>query len=212
GCRACETACPSGVNFGRLLEQARDTIYQDNEQTMTEKMLRGTFFNHVFPKQRRMVSLTSLVGLYQRTGLQKIARGSGIMKIFPDSMASMEKVLPEVPKKKQMKRRPTHLESIKPKKKKVAFFSGCLMDTIFMKTNDATTTLLQHAGCEIVIPETQGCCGALHGHSGEHSKAREMAKMKIRDFVDAEVHYNITKAKARATFLVNYNQLLNDDP
>src|SRR5699024_4716083 len=60
GCRACETACLSGVSFGRLLEQARDAIYQDNEQTMTEKMLRGTFFNHVFPKQSRMVSLTSL--------------------------------------------------------------------------------------------------------------------------------------------------------
>src|SRR5699024_11535519 len=131
------------MNFDRLFEQARNDNYQDNEQNMTEKMLRGTFFNHVFPKQSRMVSLTSLIELYQRTGLQKSARGSGIMKFFPDSMASMEKVLPEVPKKKQMKRRPTHLQSIKPKKKKVAFFSGCLMDTIFMKTNDATTKLLQ---------------------------------------------------------------------
>lgn len=212
GCRACETACPSGVNFGRLLEQARDAIYQDNEQTMTEKMLRGTFFNHVFPKQSRMVSLTSLVGLYQRTGLQKIARGSGIMKFFPDSMTSMEKVLPEVPKKKQMKRRPTHLESIKPKKKKVAFFSGCLMDTIFMKTNDATTKLLQHAGCEIVIPETQGCCGALHGHSGEVSKAREMAKKNIQAFEDAGVDYIITNAGGCGAFLVDYDHLLKDDP
>src|SRR5699024_9541958 len=152
GCRACETACPSGVNFGRLLEQARDAIYQDNEQTMTEKMLRGTFFNHVFRKQSRMVSLTSLVGLYQRTGLKKIARGYDIMKVLQESIATMEKVLPEIQKKKQMKRRQIHLESIKTKKKKVAFFSGCLMDTIFMKTNDATTKLLQHAGCEMVIP------------------------------------------------------------
>src|SRR5699024_12547412 len=91
GCRACETACPSGVNFGRLLEQARDAIYQDNEQTMTEKMLRGTFFIHVFPKQSRMVRLTSLVGLYQRTGLQKIPRCSGIMKLYPDSIARRAK-------------------------------------------------------------------------------------------------------------------------
>src|SRR5699024_12728153 len=103
-----------------------------------------------FPKQSRMVSLTSLVGLYQRTGLQKIARGYGIMKFFPDSMASMEKVLPEGPKKKQMKRRPTHLESIKPKKKKEAFYSGCLMDTMSMNTNDDTTKLLHHAACAIV--------------------------------------------------------------
>src|SRR5699024_6409632 len=158
GCRACETACPSGVSFGRLLDEARDAIHQDNEQTITEKMLRGTFYNHVFPKQSRMVSLTSLVGLYQRTGLQKIARGSGIMKFFPYSMASMEKVLPEVPKKKQMKRRPTHLESIKPKMNKGALYTECFLYTNFMKSNDATKNLLHHSGCEIIIPDTHGCC------------------------------------------------------
>src|SRR5699024_2474294 len=83
GCRACETACPSRVNFGRLLAHARDSIYSDNDQTMTETMLRATFFTAVFPIQSRMVILTSLVVLQQRTALQKIARGSGIMKFFP---------------------------------------------------------------------------------------------------------------------------------
>src|SRR5699024_8328258 len=64
GCRACEPVCPSGVKFGRLLEQARDAIYQENEQTISEKMLRKTFFNHIFPNQKNMINLTSLFGIY----------------------------------------------------------------------------------------------------------------------------------------------------
>ena len=212
GCRACETVCPSGVKFGRLLEQARDAIYQDNEQTWKEKALRGTFFNHVFPKQDRMVSLVNLLGIYQRSGLQKMTRKSGIMRLFPESMEDMEKVLPKVPKRQEMKHRPVHLKPLQEKKKKVAFFSGCLMDTIFMKTNDATMKLLQYAGCEIVIPKTQSCCGALHGHSGEVAKAREMAKRNIIAFEEAEVDYIITNAGGCGAFLVDYDHLLDSDP
>src|SRR5699024_4089814 len=85
-----------------------------------------------------------------------------------------------------------------------------LMDTICMKTNDATTKQFQHAGCEIVIPETQGCCGALHGHSGEVSKAREMAKKNIQAFEDAGVDYIITSAGGCGAFLVDYAHLLTN--
>ncbi len=212
GCRACETVCPSGVKFGRLLEQARDAIYQENQQSLTEKALRGAFFNHVFPKQERMVGLTSLVGFYQRSGVQKLTRKVGFMKLFPDSMSAMEKVLPEVPTRGQMKNRPRHLQAFRAQKKKVAFFSGCLMDTMFLITNDATMKLLQYAGCEIVIPKTQGCCGALHGHSGEVARAREMAKRNITAFENAGVDYIITNAGGCGAFLVDYDHLLKDDP
>src|SRR5699024_3095907 len=137
---------------------------------------------------------------------------TGMMKLFPDNMASMEKVLPKVPKRKQMKSRPEHLYPLQVQKKRVAFFSGCLMDTIFMKTNDATMKLLQYAGCEIVIPKTQGCCGALHGHSGEVDRARQMAKRNIEAFEEAEVDYIITNAGGCGAFLVDYDHLLKDDP
>lgn len=212
GCRACETVCPSGVKFGRLLEQARDALYQSNEQSWKEKALRSTFFNHLFPKQERMEGLTSLIGFYQRSGLQKLARGSGMMKLFPANMAGMEKVLPEMPKRRDRKRRPDYLPALKGKRKKVAFFSGCLMDTMFMQTNDATTKLLQYAGCDIVIPNTQSCCGALHGHSGEVDQAKEMAKRNIQAFEEAEVDYIITNAGGCGAFLVDYDHLLQDEP
>jgi glycolate oxidase iron-sulfur subunit len=212
GCRACEPVCPSGVKYGHLLEQARDIIYQNNKQSIPEKAVRNVVFNHLFPHQNRMISAASLLGFYQRSGLQKVARSTGIMNFFPESLRTMEKVLPAVPKKKEMKNRPTHLPAMKEQKKRVAFFTGCLMDTLFMKTNDATMKLLQYAGCEIVIPTTQNCCGALHGHSGEREKGKEMAKKNIEAFEDMNVDYIITNAGGCGAFLVDYGHLLKDDP
>src|SRR5699024_12376755 len=96
-----------------------------------------------------MVNSVGLLGFYQRSGLQKVARATGLMKLFPENLRTMERVLPDVPKRKEMKDRPSHFEPLANKKKKVAFFSGCLMDTIFMSTNYATTKLLQYAIYEI---------------------------------------------------------------
>lgn len=211
GCRACEPVCPSGVKYGHLLEQARDIINQNKKQSLPEKAVRGIVFNNLFPHQNRMVAATNLLGFYQRSGLQKVARKSGIMNFFPESLSTMEKVLPSVPTKKELKNRPNHLPALKRQKKKVAFFSGCLMDTMFMKTNDATMKLLQYAGCEIVIPDTQNCCGALHGHSGEREKSKEMAKRNIQAFEDIGADYIITNAGGCGAFLVDYDYLLKDD-
>src|SRR5699024_5881659 len=96
--------------------------------------------------------------------------------------------------------------------KKVAFFSGCLMDTMFMPTNDATTKLLQYAGCDIVVPETQNCCGALHGHGGEREQAKIMAKQNIKAFEEADVDYIVTHAGGCGAFLADYDYLLENDP
>lgn len=212
GCRACEPVCPSGVNYGHLLEEARDIVNQNKKFSMPVRVVRKAVFEGLFPHQNRMRGLTGLIGFYQRSGLQKVARGTGIMKLFPDSMAAMEKVLPDVPTLKEMKNRPEHLEAIGQKTHKVAFFSGCLMDTMFLETNNATMKLLQLAGCEIVIPKDQACCGALHGHSGEKDGAKEMARKNIKAFEDTGVDFIITNAGGCGAFLIDYDHLLKDDP
>ncbi|WP_090869690.1 (Fe-S)-binding protein [Oceanobacillus limi] len=212
GCRACEPVCPSGVNYGHLLEQARDIIYQNSNQSLPIKAARNMAFEHLFPNQKRMIGFTSLVGFYQRSGLQNVTRKTGLLNLFPETLRTMEKVLPAIPKKSEMQNRPRYLPSLTEEKKKVAFFSGCLMDTVFMATNDATTKLLQYAGCEIIVPETQGCCGALHGHSGERERAKEMAKKNIKAFEDEQVDYIITNAGGCGAFLVDYDHLLKDEP
>ncbi|QTN01577.1 4Fe-4S dicluster domain-containing protein [Sediminibacillus dalangtanensis] len=212
GCRACEPVCPSGVNYGHLLEQARDIIYQNQEQPIPVKAVRKAAFQGLFPHQNRMIGLTGLIGFYQRSGLRTAARKSGMMKLLPDSMRLMEKVLPDVPTSKAMKQRQRLFQPTVPVKKRVAFFAGCLMDTVFLSTNDATTKLLQYAGCEIIVPEAQACCGALHGHSGEKQQAKTMAKRNIAAFEEAGIDYIITNAGGCGAFLVDYGHLLKDEP
>lgn len=211
GCRACEPVCPSGVNYGHLLEEARDIITQNKRHTLPVRILRRVVFKGLFPHQKRMRTLTNLIGIYQRSGLQTIVRKSGIMRIFPETLATMEKVLPKVPTLKEMKNRHIQLPAEGATKRRVAFFSGCLMDTMFMKTNDSTLKLLQHAGCEIVTPPTQVCCGALHSHSGEKSQAKELAKKNIKAFEDLNIDYIISNAGGCGAFLIDYDHLLKDD-
>lgn len=212
GCRACEPVCPSGVNYGHLLEEARDIINQNKKHSLPVRTVRKAVFNGLFPHQNRMRSLTGFLGFYQRSGLQKVARATGVMKLFPESLATMEKVLPKVPTMKELKNRPEFLPAEAPKTKRVAFFSGCLMDTMFLETNNATMKLLQLAGCEIVIPKDQNCCGALHGHSGEKDGSKELAKKNIKAFEDLDADYIITNAGGCGAFLIDYDHLLKDDP
>lgn len=212
GCRACEPVCPSGVPFGRLLEQARDAFHQSHEKSFVEKAARNVVFKNIFPHQNRMVNVTSLLHFYQRSGLQQIARKIGMMNVLPEHVRAMEKVLPIAPKRTEMKRRPRHLLSKTKQRRKVAFFSGCLMDTVFKPTNDATLKLLQYAGCEIVIPETQNCCGALQGHSGEREESRKMAKRNIEAFETVEADDIITNAGGCGAFLVDVAHLFTDEP
>lgn len=212
GCRACETACPSGVRFGRLLEQAREAIYQNNNQNLVQKFTRKMTFDQLFPYQNRIKNAVSLLGFYQRSGLQNTTRKLGIMRLFPKHLQSMEKVLPKVPKRRLMKKSQQDYQPLSKQKAKVAFFTGCLMDSMFKGTNEATIKLLQIAGCEVIIPDNQGCCGALHGHSGEQEKARSLAKRNIDAFEKMGIEYIITNAGGCGGFLNDYSYLLKDDP
>ena len=126
---------------------------QNKTHSLPVRALRKIVFKELFPHQNRMRTLTGLLGVYQRTGLQKIMHKSRLINILPENMSTMEKVLPKVPTLKEMKNRPNHLAALGTRKKRVAFFSGCLMDTMFLETNNATMKLLQVAGCEIVIPK-----------------------------------------------------------
>lgn len=212
GCRACEPVCPSGVRYGHLLEEARDIIAQHKRYPWFVRLVRHVVFKQLFPHPKRMRMLTALIGIYQRSGLQALVRKLGLLRVLPNHLAMMEKVLPNVPTWKQMNERPTHIEAETKRKKRVAFFSGCLMDTMFMDTNDATMKLLQLAGCDIVIPPSQTCCGALHGHSCEKADAKELAKRNIEAFETLDVDYIVTNAGGCGAFLIEYDHLLKDDP
>ncbi|RXI99989.1 (Fe-S)-binding protein [Anaerobacillus alkaliphilus] len=212
GCRACEPACPSGVKYGHLLEAARDIIQKKKKHSLPVRMVRSLVFNQLFPKPNRMRTVSSLLWFYQKTGIQKIAQATHLTKIAPGNLSIMEKVLPQVPSPSQLKNRPTHVAAEGKVKQKVAFFSGCLMDTMFMDTNDATLFILSKSNCEIVIPEKQNCCGALHAHSGEKDGAKALAKENILAFENVKADFIVSNAGGCGALLVEYGHLLKDDP
>ncbi|OIJ16192.1 glycolate oxidase [Anaerobacillus arseniciselenatis] len=212
GCRACEPACPSGMKYGYLLEDARDIIQKKKKHSMPVRMLRSLVFNELFPKQNRMRTVSSLLWFYQSTGIQKLAQATHLTKIAPGNLSMIERVLPKVPSPSRMKNRPSHVAAEGTAKKKVAFFSGCLMDTMFMETNDATLYLLSKANCDTIIPKKQSCCGALHAHSGEKDGAKDLAKNNILIFEKEKVDYIVSNAGGCGALLVDYGHLLKDDP
>lgn len=232
GCRACETACPSGVQYGHLLEDARAAITENKHKSLKEKAIRHFAFKDLFPNQKKMRQVSGLVRLYQKSGLKKFAESTGAIKVLPETMRTMQSILPDIPSAKEMKNRPTHLEPIGMAQevgaalseqaevqtttasttRRVAFFTGCLMDTMFMETNNATLKLLQLAGCEVVIPPNQACCGALHGHSGEAKGARDLAKRNIEAFENLQADAIVTNAGGCGAFLADYDHLLADEP
>lgn len=212
GCRACEPACPAGVNYGALLEEARDIFNKHKKHSLPVKVLRKVVFDDLFPKPNRIETLTSLLSFYQRSGLQKIAQKARFTDFLPKNLSTMEKVLPTVPRKKDMQNELLYKPVTKEQTKRVAFFTGCLMDTMFKETNQSTIKLLQEIGCEIIIPDIQNCCGALHGHSGEKEKAKDLAKQNIIAFEEENIDYIITNAGGCGAFLHDYDNLLKDDP
>jgi glycolate oxidase iron-sulfur subunit len=222
GCRACETACPSGVKYGHLLEEARDIVQQYKKHSIPVRLIRYIFLKQLIPKQNRLRVVGSLLWFYQRTGIQWLIRKSGFLRLIPGNMDDMESILPVILSPKQLWKRskpiiinkrsnneiPINKQS---SRKKVGFFSGCIMDVMFLETNRNTLHLLEASGCEAVIPRRQTCCGALHAHAGEKNDARELAKQNIIAFEKEDMDYIVTNAGGCGAFLDEYEMLFKDD-
>src|SRR5207245_6056644 len=178
-CRACETACPSGVQFGRIAEAAREVLGPPGSPLA--RRLARLAFTQVFPFPRRLRWLASALRLYQRSGLQRVIR-----LMLPRRLREMEALLPTVPSRffaPEADPRP----AIGPRRASVALLSGCVMSTLFGEVNNATVRVLRRNGCDVVVPRGQVCCGALNVHNGETTAARRMARRNIRVFLDAGV-------------------------
>lgn len=206
GCRACEPACPAGVQYGVLIEETRVAVQQAKPNSIIEKAVRKATFDGVFADQKKMAAGVKLVQFYQKSGLQAAARKIGFLNLFPPFMKQMEAVLPNIESKK--KRAPL----LKPAALKVAFFSGCLMDTLFQETNRKTIEMLEWLGAEVVLPKEQQCCGALHGHSGEMDKGLRNAKANLEAFDSDDYDYIVNNAGGCGAFLSEYGKHLQSDP
>jgi glycolate oxidase iron-sulfur subunit len=199
GCRACEAACPSGVQYGSLLEEMRDHIERKGRRSLWQSFLRRIVIEKIFPFPWRM-----------RLALipARIVRSFGLEEELPRFMRDTMALLPD-----QVRAFP--ISEVSPalgeKKGRVAMVSGCVMSVLFSRTNAATIRLLNQIGYEVVTPAKQGCCGALYAHSGRLDLARKAARKNIEVFEEAGADFIVINAAGCGSTLKEYGHLLEGD-
>ncbi|MET3507222.1 (Fe-S)-binding protein [Halalkalibacter oceani] len=213
GCRACETVCPTNVQYGKILESAKAVLQKEKyEQSKRIRLANEAVFKHTFPNERLLDLAGYGLRFYQQTGLQKVAQKLGVLKLFPERLAAFERVTPTVASPGRKKKRPMELKPQGEPVYRVGFFKGCIMDTMFAEINDASMKLLQESGCEVVLIEEQTCCGALQNHSGDREIAKELAKKNIAAFEQYEFDFVINSIGGCGAMLVEYDHLFEDEP
>ncbi len=216
GCRACETACPTNVQYGKILESAIDVIAKHkNEQLKNRlKVVKSFLFNTVVPSNNIRQVLGAGLAMYQKSGLQKVAQKTGVLNILPENLQAFEAILPKVEgplkrSKRQLVYVPEGEASAKPLK--VGFFIGCIMDTMFSSINTLSMKLLQQAGCHVTVIKEQGCCGALHQHSGFSDTTKQLAKNNIEAFEKYDFDYIVNSIGGCGAMLSEYPHLFEGD-
>jgi glycolate oxidase iron-sulfur subunit len=208
GCMACVTACPSGVEYGKLIEATRAQIERRYTRPAAEKRFRRLLFT-IFPRPDRLRALLLPLRLYQKAGLQSLVRRVGIPKLLPARFRAMEALLPQVPAHETL---PELIPAQGERRRRVGLLLGCVQRVLFPQVNAATARVLAAEGCEVVAPKAQPCCGALLVHAGEEEHAVQLARQTIDAFEKARVDAVIINAAGCGSNVKEYGHLLRDDP
>ncbi len=208
GCVSCMTACPSGVDYGKLIEATRAQVERHHPRTSEEQAQRKMIFS-LFPNVGKLRTMRPLLQFYQRSGLQSLVRGTGILKLFPKYMGTMEALLPKLGDHHEVA---AMTPAQGAKRARVGVMLGCVQREFLSEINAATVRVLSAEGCEVVAPKEQGCCGALLIHAGEETPALQHAKKMIDVFEQANVDIIITNAGGCGSNVREYGHQLRDDP
>ena len=207
GCMACVTACPSGVQYDKLIEATRAQVERRHERSRREKLLRAAIFS-LFPYPRRLRLLRGPLRAYQRTGLDRSLRRSGLLDRAP-RLAALDSLAPRLSRKVKI---PGRIPAAGPTRAVVGMLLGCVQREFFPDVNAATARVLRAEGCDVVVPEGQGCCGALSLHTGREEEAQRFARAVVDRFDEAGVEYVVVNAAGCGSAMKEYADLLADDP
>ena len=211
-CRACETVCPSGVAFGRIMERGRALVLRGaNGPVPLSWRLRASLASLLLPHPGRLRFLAGLLRFYQRSGLQKLVRSTRLLTLFPGHLYEMEQFLLPLPGCTATPVDVTRPSGVEPAHR-VALLVGCVTPVIYPNLHDATVRVLVRNGCEVLVPPKQTCCGALHVHAGDLKGARRLARRNIDAFLALGVEAVIVNAAGCGSTMKEYAQLLKDDP
>jgi glycolate oxidase iron-sulfur subunit len=209
-CQACETACPAGVNYGKMIEDARNTISENKKEPFFLHLIKSMML-YVLESKRTTNLVAAWLRLYQRSGLRDAVEQSKILSVFSEKLHQRHFLLPIISEKPFDETVP---EIILPKGKprgRVAFLSGCIMNVAFANVHRDAISVLLANGFEVIIPKMQGCCGALHAHYGEINTAKQMAKNIIDIFSNYTFDALIVDSAGCAAFIKEYERHFEED-
>jgi glycolate oxidase iron-sulfur subunit len=207
GCMACVTACPSGVQYDKLIESTRQQVERRYERRADDRAFREMIFQF-FPYPNRLRAVAAPMRLYQRFGIGDKLRRSGIMQRIPARLRTMEALLPDLPREEKI---PDLTGPVGEKRRRVGVLTGCVQRVFFSPVNAATVRVLAAEGCEVVAPK-QGCCGALSTHAGREEESLDFARKTIDTFEDLNLDNVVVNAAGCGSTMKEYGYLLRDDP
>ncbi|HZT77728.1 MAG TPA: glycolate oxidase subunit GlcF [Vicinamibacterales bacterium] len=208
GCMACVTACPSGVQYDRLIEATRPQVERHGSRSIGDRLFRELIFS-LFPRADRLRALAAPLALYQKSGLQRLVRATGVTKLLPERLAAMERLLPPMHGDPEV---PEVTPARGERRRRVGLLLGCVQRVFFAHVNHATARVLSAEGCEVVAPRAQECCGALMMHAGREEEAMSAARRMIDAFDRVGVDAVAINAAGCGSAMKDYGLLLRDDP
>ena len=212
GCLACETACPAGVSYHSLLEEARDLAAHTLPARGIARWTRPILLRWLFLGRRRIQLLGWLLFLARRSGLQALGVRSGILRRIAPRIAAIEPLAPVVRPPFTSRRLGRWVMPAGPPRYRVGMLIGCVQDIVFADVNEITARVLAAVGCAVYLPPEQPCCGSLMGHNGEMAAAREAARRTVRAFRGEPLDALVINAAGCGSFVRHYDKLLADDP
>ena len=208
-CRGCESACPSGVPYGRMVEDARCQIEAQVKRGRMEAWFHNFVFRRLLVSPRMLTAAGTLLYIFESIGLKSLMSGLGLFRLA-GRLGEIAQLAPSAEPPFFFSQFGKTFPAEGERRYRVAFLAGCIANISFARLNEATVRVLQKNGCEVVIPNGQGCCGALHLHSGLREDARKLARRNIDAFQGFEII--ITNAAGCGSTLKEYGELLADDP
>jgi glycolate oxidase iron-sulfur subunit len=206
-CQACATACPCGVNAGELVAEFTCERKAGNRLNMMEDLVLRKLLPHPDRLETAMVPMR----LYQRTGLQKLVRTLGVLKMFPKPLGRMEGLLPDLPDQPLRRMIQEDMPARGEARGTIGFFLGCVMSLIFSEASRATMDLLTALGYRVVTPKNQVCCGAPHMLSGDKAGLKEAARKNVDIFGGLDLDFIVTDCGGCGAELKKYGLHLGDD-
>jgi glycolate oxidase iron-sulfur subunit len=206
-CRACESACPSGVQYGKLIEPFRIEMEKAGVLSDNLSPLQRFLLYRFTPYARRMRLALAPARFMQWTGIDGLLKRMGAFRLLPRSLRQLHDMLP--PLKPHYGKLPEMLPAEGPRRARVALFTGCAADAFFPETNVATARVLQKNGCDVWIPRAQVCCGALHFHGAKEEPAKAFAQANLDLFLSEEIDAIIVNAAGCGAMLKEYGHLFH---